>query len=90
MITFAGNAELEHVVIDRLVDRLAGQFPDLTAEEIEHAVQSEYASYADSPVRTYLPVLVERTVRTRLTTSAHAIALPPAVNANPSATGDSP
>jgi len=48
-------------------ERLSRQFPELPPEEIEKAVHGKYDSFAKSPVRDFVPVLVERGSRERLT-----------------------
>jgi hypothetical protein len=45
--------------VNRVTARLAQQFPDLTAEQIEHAVHGEFARFHDAAIRDYVPILVE-------------------------------
>jgi hypothetical protein len=52
--------------MNRVIARLAQQFPELTAEQIEDAVRGEYARFDTVPIRDYLPILVERTSRENL------------------------
>jgi hypothetical protein len=42
---------------------LMQQFPELPAAEIEQAVHGQYGSFQHSPVRDFVPVLVERATR---------------------------
>lgn len=56
----------ENAAIDQVVGRLAGQFPELPVEEIERAVYGKYESFTGSPVRDFVPVLVERAAKQRL------------------------
>jgi len=51
--------------------RLAQQFPDRSADEIDHAVTAHYDTFTDSPIRDFVPVLVERAARRQLTQQAH-------------------
>ena len=53
--------------IARVIDRLTQQFPELPAEEIERAVLGKYTSFETSPIRAFVPVLVERASRRTLT-----------------------
>lgn len=56
----------ENDAIQHVVGRLARQFPELPATEVERAVYGKYKSFADSPIRDFVPVLVERGARNRL------------------------
>jgi hypothetical protein len=56
----------EEAALDRLVERLAGQFPELSQDEIVRAVRGQYAEYEHSRVRDFVPVLVERAARREL------------------------
>lgn len=64
------RAKAEQAALDNLVQRLSAQFPELTAEQIVEAVRGEYDGYAMAPVREFVPVLVERSVRSELTTNS--------------------
>lgn len=61
------RAQNETDAIDHVVGRLGQQFPQLPAEEIERTVHDKYESFADSPIRDFVPVLVERAAREQLT-----------------------
>jgi hypothetical protein len=52
--------------IQHVVGRLRGQFSELPAAEIERTVHDKYESFADSPIRDFVPVLVERAARKQL------------------------
>lgn len=56
--------------VDRVIERLIEQFPELSREEIIDAVRGHYADYDDSPVRDFLPILVERRARAELASGA--------------------
>ncbi|MFJ4790764.1 three-helix bundle dimerization domain-containing protein [Streptomyces sp. NPDC088794] len=54
----------EDVAIRHLTDHLKTSFGDSRApDEIESAVATAYAAFDDLPIRTYVPVLVERQAR---------------------------
>lgn len=57
----------EDDAIRRIVVRLAEQFPELSAIQIEQAVSGNYDAFDDSAVRDFVPVLVERATRRQLT-----------------------
>jgi hypothetical protein len=61
-----GHAQGEEDAIRHVAARLTRQFPDLPADEVERAVYGKYSSFDDSPVRDFVPVLVERASRGRL------------------------
>ncbi|MEP7178391.1 MAG: hypothetical protein ABI775_04845 [Pseudonocardiales bacterium] len=63
----AGRPQRDQAAIARLVERLARRFPDLPPEEIERLVRATYAEFAGSRIRSFLPTLVERSVRAQLT-----------------------
>ncbi|MES2092424.1 MAG: hypothetical protein V4531_01255 [Actinomycetota bacterium] len=50
----------------RLVERLCLKFPKARREHIADTVAQEYASLANSRIRTYIPNLVEHAARSRL------------------------
>lgn len=52
--------------VNRVTARLAQQFPELSAEQIEHAVHGEFARFHGAAIRDYVPILVERTSREKL------------------------
>ena len=56
----------EQDAIRRIVARLLEQFPELPATEIERAVYGSHATFDDSAVRDFVPVLVERATRRQL------------------------
>ncbi|WP_432432617.1 three-helix bundle dimerization domain-containing protein [Cryobacterium breve] len=58
--------EDELIAIGKVVDRLAERFPDLPRTSIEHAVRAEHGAFEGRPVRDFVPVLVERGVKARL------------------------
>ena len=60
------RAQTDQAAILRLVDRLTRRFPDVPPEEIERAVLAEYAEFAGSRIRAFVPTLVERALRSQL------------------------
>lgn len=50
-----------------VVDRLAERFPEEPRSVIENVVAEEHRVLDDGPIRDYVPVLVERAARFRLT-----------------------
>ena len=64
--TMAKETEAQAVLA--VIVRLAGRFPDLDRSDIETVVAEEHAKLSDGPVRDFVPVLVERAAKARLTT----------------------
>jgi hypothetical protein len=62
----ADRAAAEHDAIRQVAARLARQFPELPAGEVEHAVYGKYGTFEASAVRDFVPVLVERASRQHL------------------------
>jgi hypothetical protein len=56
----------EDVAMRRLMERLTQVFPEVPEAEISRAVQGRYHDFDNSPVRDFVPVLVERSVRDHL------------------------
>jgi len=61
-----GHAPAEEDAIRQVAPRLTRQFPNLPADEVQRTVYGKYGSFDDSPVRDFVPVLVERASRGRL------------------------
>lgn len=66
----------EKDAVDKVAERLAEKFPDVSAAHVEEVVQSEYEALADAPVRDYIPVLVEHEAREDLTRESRDTAGP--------------
>jgi hypothetical protein len=62
----SGRNGSEEAAIRLVVARLAQQFPELSAEEIDRAVHGQYDRFDNSPIRDFVPVLVERASRRQL------------------------
>jgi len=56
----------EDRAVREVVDRLAKQFPQLATEEVEHAVDESRREFDVSPIRDFVPLLVERSAKHRL------------------------
>ena len=55
--------------LDQLADRLQGRFPDAPADHIRTVVTSVHHQYDESPIRDFIPVLVEREAAEQLRAS---------------------
>jgi hypothetical protein len=55
----------EQASFNRIAEQLALAFPDVPCEQVTAAVESEQARFRDSPIRDFVPILVERAVRRR-------------------------
>jgi hypothetical protein len=64
----AHRQRAEQAALAKIAERIASQFPELSAEEIDRAIQGRYAAFTDSPIRDFVPVLVERQVKRDLAT----------------------
>lgn len=62
----AHRVKTEQLAMDKLAERLATQFPELPTEEITSRIRGQYHGFDGSPVRDFVPVLVERAVRSNL------------------------
>jgi hypothetical protein len=62
----AQHGAAEQSALNRLIDRLAQQFPELPQDAIARAVHGRYADYEHSKVRDFVPVLVERAAQREL------------------------
>jgi hypothetical protein len=58
--------------LDGVIDRLAERFPHIPRTGIARAVREEHNVFDGSPVRDYIPVLVEHAAKQRLRTTAPA------------------
>lgn len=52
--------------IREVVERLTRRHPDVPAETVERVVHRSHARFADTPVRDFIPLLVERNARNEL------------------------
>ena len=58
--------ETEIRALRAVVGQLARRFPDQPRSVIEEVVAHEYSLFAESRVRDYIPILVERAAKLRL------------------------
>lgn len=58
--------QAEDASMRRLMERLRQVFPEVPESQIVQAVEGRYHDFDDSPVRDFVPVLVERSVRQEL------------------------
>ncbi len=69
MFMVAGVPQEERAQIDAVQRRLAQKYAELPHDHVAAVVQDVYARFSQSPVRDYVPLLVERRARDQLTTS---------------------
>ena len=62
----------EQTALNQLIERLSKQFPDVPAAHIKRLVDRHHAEFGDRPIRTFVPIFVERTVRAELETARTA------------------
>ena len=62
------SAEDEARAVTEVSQRLVASFPDVPPDLIQQTVHASHAQFAGSPIRDFVPVLVERTAKTSLTT----------------------
>ncbi len=56
----------EDRAITEVVERLAKQFPQVPADEVEQAVSQSRPEFDDVPIRDFVPLFVERGAKQRL------------------------
>ena len=62
----AWREQVEREALGRIAARLAIQFPELAPDDIRYAIQGRYAEFDGSRIRDFVPVLVERSVKSDL------------------------
>lgn len=60
------NVDDEAGAIEDVVTRMTARFPDTPPESVRAIVQASCEQFRDRPIRDFVPLLVERTARTRL------------------------
>jgi len=60
------RSEDETVAIAKVIDRVNQRFPDLPQRSVESVVWAEYQLFNGHPVRDFVPILVERAAKARL------------------------
>ena len=63
------SPEDETRAVTEVVQRLAAAHPDLPSDVVEHTVHTSHERFAGSPIRDFVPVLVERMAKTSLARS---------------------
>ena len=66
MIHRSGHEPAEEDAIRAVATRLTRRFPELRPDEVHQAVYGKYHQFDDSPVRDFVPLLVEQAARRRL------------------------
>jgi hypothetical protein len=64
------SPEDESRAVTEVVQRLALSYPELPPDVVEHTVQASHERFAGSPIRDFVPVLVERMAKSSLAQSA--------------------
>jgi hypothetical protein len=65
------RARAEQAAFNKVVERVSAQFPELDHDAVVSAVRGEYGRFDASPIRDFLPILVERSVRYELARTNH-------------------
>ena len=60
------RAREEQNAFNKVVERISGQFPELDRDTVASVVRGEYGKFDASPIRDFLPILVERSARSEL------------------------
>jgi hypothetical protein len=60
----------ETMLIEQVVQRLMTQYADLPPDHVAGAVRSAHARFEQSPIREFVPLLVERSARAELSRNA--------------------
>lgn len=64
----------EDQAVDQVVDRMSTKYPQMARSYIQGMVSQVHAGFLGNPVRSYVPVLVERQVKARLAQEALVLA----------------
>ena len=67
------STEDETRAVTQVAQRLTVSFPDVAPDVIQDTVQTSHQRFAGSPIRDFVPVLVERMAKTSLATTATAV-----------------
>ena len=65
--------EDETRAVTEVAQRLTVSFPDVAPDVIQDTVHTSHQRFAGSPIRDFVPVLVERAANTSLATTATAV-----------------
>ena len=61
-----GPSDSEVRAVEELIRRLVGRFPDVPADSVRQIVNASWDEFTDTPIRDFLPVLVERAAQEQL------------------------
>jgi hypothetical protein len=67
------SEEDEVRAVAEVAQRLAASFPDVAPDVVQDTVHASHQRFAGSPIRDFVPVLVERMAKTSLATTATAV-----------------
>ena len=65
--------EDENRAVTEVAQRLKVSFPDVAPDVIQDTVHTSHHRFAGSPIRDFVPVLVERAAKTSLATTATVV-----------------
>ena len=65
------SAEDETRAVTEVSHRLAASFPEVAPDVVEQVVHASHQQFAGSPIRDFVPVLVERYAKSSLTTQSY-------------------
>jgi hypothetical protein len=65
------SPEDEHRAVTEVVQRLTASFPHVPPDVVQYTVRASYEKFAGSPIRDFVPVLVERMARTSLVSKSN-------------------
>ena len=80
----------EDRVMEKVIDRLSGQFPSLTRDHVQQIVDEEFARLEVGRIRDFVPVLVEHAAKERLRNEAEPVSIPADESAVAPPTTDEP
>jgi hypothetical protein len=66
----------ERILIDEVERRLIGKHAALPPDQIKFAVQNAHARFEQSPIRDFVPLLVERRVARELSQYTEVVTFP--------------
>ena len=66
MSSSAVPSDSEVRAVEELINRLAARFADVPADTVRQIVNASWDRFTGTPIRDFVPVLVERSARERL------------------------
>jgi hypothetical protein len=66
------TSDEERRAVEEVTDRLLVRFPDVPPDSVRDVVIATWADFNGRPIRAFVPVLVERTARQQLASSAES------------------